>query len=99
MYEDLQKLRALGARCLYMDTGKLNMEGEIISCIPTPLLLIADSIIFDAPSSLDTAHLEREFRLGSKAYGAFKHEVSNIKNYSCMGPKNYAIQLSKFEKK
>ena len=97
MYEDLQKLQALGARCLYMDTGKLNMERKkSFRAFPPLCYCFADSIIFDAPSSLDTARLEREFRLGSKAYGAFKHEVSNIKNYSCMGPKNYAIQVSKF---
>ena len=52
-----------------------------------------DSIIFDVPKKVGKETLAREFNIGSKAYGGYKHEVSG-EILSCViaGPKNYAIR-------
>ena len=51
-----------------------------------------DSIIFDWPEDGDREAMEREFRMGEKAYGAYKYETDScIVNFVTLGAKNYAF--------
>ncbi len=51
-----------------------------------------DSIIFDYPSNGDLANLEKELKVGTNAYGYYKHECPPIQQFISMGPKNYSFR-------
>ncbi len=53
-----------------------------------------DSVICILPKDGDMDGLRRDFKLGSKAYGAMKEEARNIKAVAIAGPKNYALKVS-----
>lgn len=94
MLDDMRTLQKLGARQVSTSTSSLGRRVErSLSLSRRIFYMDTDSIIMCFPADGDFQTLEKKFRFGSSAYGAYKYETSSpIESFVACGPKNYSYR-------